>query len=217
LHYVRQLEIIQQQCTGNNNNISITDPNIVQLINGTWYLQYTSPSTIEKQDEETEEEPILPSMSNDDIWEASNAQQENISDISTFRAKGTVSAGGIVIDTSNKLVQQIFDIQQQSVMNEIQLYTNSNNNITIVARAGGTYQPSSIQSNRAIIAFNIAQIRIQFNERIMICLNFGWIFTIISILFQKGNRNNGWLETTYIDTTLRIGRGNKGTMFILTR
>jgi hypothetical protein len=33
----------------------------------------------------------------------------------------------------------------------------------------------------------------------------------------KGTKEAGWLETTYISKNMRIGRGNKGSMFILTR
>ena len=33
----------------------------------------------------------------------------------------------------------------------------------------------------------------------------------------RNSRENGWLETTYVDEQWRIGRGNKGTLFILTR
>ena len=44
----------------------------------------------------------------------------------------------------------------------------------------------------------------------------------ISFLFDirgliKGTKEAGWLETTYISKNMRIGRGNKGSMFILTR
>jgi hypothetical protein len=136
-----------------------------------------------------------------------------------FLAQGTVSASGIVVDTSNKIVKQIFNTTSAQVINEIEVYTNTKRNTNVIVRVGGTYQPSSLSTNRVLVAFNLAQIIIQFTllKSMVVCINFGWIFTIIAKLFNKGNRNNGWLETTYIDTSLRIGRGNKGTLFILTR
>jgi hypothetical protein len=205
-------------------NISITDPAIIQLLNGTWYLQYTSPSSIENITQS-----LLDGKEEGDVaWKPNNAQYENV-ETKAFRAKGTVSAAGITIDTSNKLVQQIFNVDTNTVTNQITFDNNNGYGI-----AGGTYRPSTIQPNRAIVAFNQAKIivsPIPF-QRLptttsstrttnptstnTIAIDLGWIFTIIS-LFRKGNRDNGWLETTYIDDTLRIGRGNKGTMFILTR
>jgi hypothetical protein len=42
------------------------------------------------------------------------------------------------------------------------------------------------------------------------------LFDAIAVL-RGGITDNGWLETAYLDSDLRIGRGNKGTLFILTR
>ena len=223
LQLVRDLELTQP-------NISISDPNILSLLNGTWYLQYTSPSTVEVVTDTTtttttsSDDTTIPQQqqSSSLTWEPWNAPLENVETTRRFNAQGTVSAAGITIDTSNNtLVQQIFNTETSTVMNRIYFSkpsSNNNSNNMKYAVAGGSYRPSTLQPNRAIVAFDTAQINIPitklFNTTIQIPL--GWFFTVIS-LFRKGNRDNGWLETTYIDTSLRIGRGNKGTMFILTR
>jgi len=46
-------------------------------------------------------------------------------------------------------------------------------------------------------------------------LNFGFIFSLVAL--ARGTKDNGWLETTFVSDRIRIGRGNKGTMFVLTR
>jgi hypothetical protein len=229
LQLVRELELTQP-------NISLSDPNIVSLLNGTWYLQYTSPSTVEwtkstattTDDSNTQQQQSSTTTAASYVWEPNQASMENV-ETRRFQAQGTVSAAGITIDTSssNALVQQIFYTDTSTVMNRIYFtkstITNQNNDMVDTdncnmkyALAGGTYRRSTIQPNRAIVAFNTAQIRIptKFNKTITIPL--GWIFSVVA-LFRKGNRDNGWLETTFIDPSLRIGRGNKGTMFILTR
>ena len=227
-------------------NISIRDPTIVAVLNGTWYLQYTSPSTVEvtestttttsrrnedKNENDDTRQSLSLSTSKSYVWQPNQASLENV-ETRRFNAQGTVSAAGITIDTSNNtLVQQIFDTETSTVMNRI-YFTNKNkatpdgssstssntmNKEQIkYAVAGGTYRPSTVQPNRAIVAFNTAQIHIPTTFRRTVTIPLGWFFSVLA-LFRKGNRENGWLETTYIDPSLRIGRGNKGTMFVLTR
>jgi hypothetical protein len=109
------------------------------------------------------------------------------------------------VDTSNRIVTQTFDVARSTVFNQVEL------DFKCIGRAGGTYRQSPNVPNRAIVSFQEASVT--FSNGFIISL--GWIFTISSIL--RNSQDNGWLETTYIDTDLRIGRGNKGTMFILTR
>ena len=47
-------------------------------------------------------------------------------------------------------------------------------------------------------------------------IDLSFLFSLIKNI--KGSDVGGWLETTYLSgDDLRIGRGNKGTMFVLTR
>lgn len=174
-------------------NTLLTDASESRALDGTWFLQYTSPSTIGDGDN-------FPNA-----WKPQNPS-EGEANIETKRvnSKGTVTAAGLTVDTSNRVVKQVFDIETSSVYNEVELDFG-------IGRAGGTFRESPTVPNRALVSFNEASITFKNG----FVLDLGWIFTIIAI-FRKSNEN-GWLETTYLDSELRIGRGNKGTMFILTR
>jgi len=121
------------------------------------------------------------------------------------QSKGSVSASGLTVDTSNRVVKQIFDIDNNSVCNEIQL------NESTLLRVGGTFRVSDNVPIRAIASFT--DVDFTFNDNFE--LKLGFLFSILALI--KGNPENGWLETTYLDDDIRIGRGNKGTMFVLTR
>jgi PAP_fibrillin len=177
-------------------------------------LQYTSPSNVgsyENADNGDTREDGPVAKTSVPLWEPVNPE-EGTSNIETqqFRAQGSVSAAGVIVDTSNKLVLQIFDVNQQKVTNQI----NFDWGYAIVS---GTFRSSSIVPNRAIVAFDAAQICCTIpNTDQTVTFNLGLFFSALAF-FRNGNRDNGWLETTYVDDTLRLGRGNKGTMFILTR
>lgn len=200
LNIVRSIEL-------SNPVLSISDPAISQLINGTWYLQYTSPSAV-ASDFKTEDD-VAPSLP---VWEPLNAE-EGSSNIETrqFRAKGSVSAAGVVVDTSNKLVQQVLDVVDQKVINKVNFDWG---NVVV----SGKFRQSPTIANRAIVAFDKADICFSMpnSDKKNAVIHLGWVFSVIAA-FRNGIRDNGWLETTYVDKTLRLGRGNKGTMFILTR
>ena len=108
------------------------------------------------------------------------------------------------MDTSNRVVKQVFDMEQSSVFNDVELDFG-------VGRAGGTFRASPNVPNRALVSFNEASIT--FTNGFV--LDLGWVFAIIAAV--RGSKDNGWLETTFLDSDMRVGRGNKGTMFILTR
>mmetsp|Transcript_23364 Transcript_23364/g.57482 ORF Transcript_23364/g.57482 Transcript_23364/m.57482 type:complete len:269 (-) Transcript_23364:213-1019(-) len=162
-------------------------------IDGTWYLQYTAPSELEADGIEGEE--IKSS------WEIKDAE-ENIT-TKRFAAKGSVSAAGIDVDVSNKPPKQIFDLSQSMVYNEVVLPK-------AFVRVGGSFRLSENNKNRAIVSFNLCTIDLNF-----IKLDLGFLFGVAG--FFRGTTENGWLETTYLSENVRIGRGNKGSMFVLTR
>jgi len=163
-----------------------------KALDGTWYLQYTSPSDIGD---------IGGSV--DDKWKPLEAPQDGFVETKQFTAKGTVSAAGLTVDTSNRTTKQVFDVEKSTVRNEV----NADFGKTIV---GGPFRLSKDVPNRAIVEFE--DLVIEFNGGMK--LNLGWVFSLIS-KFRGGV--GGWLETTYLDEDMRIGRGNKGTMFVLTR
>jgi len=172
----------------------LLNPKEAQVLDGTWYLQYTSPSTVGDVEESS------------DAWKpvAANEGDSNI-ETRQFEARGTVSAAGITVDTSNRPVKQIIDVEESRVLNDVALDWGR-------AQAGGKFRPSPNVPNRALVSFDTAKIDV---DNIGLSLDLGFIFPLLSKL--RGSKENGWLETTFVDKDLRIGRGNKGTMFVLTR
>ena len=83
---------------------------------------------------------------------------------------------------------------------------------------GGFFRQSPNVPNRAIVAFDRATISLfqqKQQEESGLKIELGWVFSILAIL--RGSKDSGWLETTFLDDEVRLGRGNKGTMFVLTR
>ena len=118
--------------------------------------------------------------------------------------KGSVNAAGIKVDTSNRVVQQILDVANMVVTNKIDLDFGT-------VCVGGPFRASDKVANRAVVSFKQCDITLKSG----FVLKLGFLFSILALF--RGTEESGWLETTYVDSTMRIGRGNKGTMFVLTR
>lgn len=171
----------------------LSNPEEAKALDGVWYLQYTSPSVV--GDEEN-----FP-----DAWKPSFASEGDTKiETRSFDAKGSVSAQGINVDVSNRVVKQIFDIDQGLFANEVELDFG-------MVRVAGTFRQSENVPTRAIAAFREADISLN----IGITLRLGFLFAFLAAV--RGTYDSGWLETTYLGEDMRIGRGNKGTMFVLTR
>ena len=119
--------------------------------------------------------------------------------------KGSVGAAGIIVDTSNRLTTQTFDVGQNKVSNLVEQDFG-----TVLVE--GTFRASDTLANRAIVSFDTCKITLKNG----FVISLGFVFSIFAAL-KGGIKDNGWLETTYLDGDMRIGRGNKGTLFILTR
>ena len=191
LHHSRNLE----KTAPAPDTILTTD---ADKIDGTWYLQYTSPSEIGGSD-------AFP-----DAWKPVDAAEGNANiETRAFKeSQGAVSASGIKVETANRVVKQIIDATKARVTNEISLDWGD-----IVV--GGSFRKSETVPYRAVVSFDQADIRIDVLAS-QLKVSLGWLFSIIAAT-KGGNKENGWLETTFIDEDIRIGRGNKGTMFVLTR
>jgi PAP_fibrillin len=193
-----------------------------RLLDGIWYLQYTSPSELDA------------SIEFPDAWtpQYSNEGQSNI-ETQRFAAKGTISAAGVTVDTSNRVVRQIFHISNSTVVNTVTTELFGRPAQITVA---GSFRSSDRVPNRAVVAFDTARIEFgtltgaggdnsaaeteagsasssSFSSFFRIDLSF--VFALLALV--RRSNDNGWLETTYIDDRVRLGRGNKGTLFVLTR
>lgn len=170
----------------------LSNPQESKQLDGEWYLQYTAPSQIDAD-------------LTDDKWQAVDAGEGKDIETRQFGQAGSVSGGGISVDASNAAALQVFDIAQSRVMNEIKTGFGL---ITV----GGTFRQSTSVPTRAVVSFDTAKLALDIGPTIDI----GFLFDIRAAL-KNGDKESGWLETTYLSNDMRIGRGNKGSMFILTR
>jgi hypothetical protein len=74
----------------------------------------------------------------------------------------------------------------------------------------------NVEFNRSLISF---QGLIQYTDpdRLITAIENGQKFTAIDLAIDRQNKSPAWLEVTYLDDTLRIGRGNEGNIFVLTK
>lgn len=180
----------------------LSNPEEAVKLDGVWYLQYTSPSEVEE----------TANGADDDAWTPVDAA-EGDSNIPTnadgkFQARGSVAAGGLVVDTSDRPVLQTFDVANGLVANDVTLPNNARVSV------GGRFRPSDVVPNRAIVAFTSARVTVEVFGR-PLTLTLDPVFQVLELV--RGTADNGWLETTHVSDDVRIGRGNKGTMFVLTR
>lgn len=164
------------------------------LIDGTWFLQYTSPSNIED-------------LESDNSWTVENAEDKI--EVREAKLQGSVSAAGINVDVSSKTPRQVFDLEKSTVMNEVILDNG-------LVRVGGPFRLSENKGNRAVVSF--VEGTVELNNLFLlgdVKVDLSPIFGLRAMV--SGTKENGWLETTYLSSDVRIGRGNKGTCFVLTR
>eukprot|EP00555_Chaetoceros_dichaeta_P002052 CAMPEP_0198248884 /NCGR_PEP_ID=MMETSP1447-20131203/545_1 /TAXON_ID=420782 /ORGANISM="Chaetoceros dichaeta, Strain CCMP1751" /LENGTH=298 /DNA_ID=CAMNT_0043933375 /DNA_START=43 /DNA_END=939 /DNA_ORIENTATION=+ len=185
-----------------------TDKTQIEKLDGVWFLKYTSPSSIDDDDDDADDDGADEEKGeeDDEQWTPTIAEDSKI-ETRQIRMQGSVSAAGITVDVSNKDTRQIFNFDSDgevTVSNEVEL------DFGMVVVGGGV-RPSDLVYNRLIVSFTICQLILK-NGFI---LDLGFLFAILSIV--RGTPDAGWLETTYVDDDIRLGRGNKGTMFILTR
>jgi len=141
-----------------------------------------------------------------EAWQSGGDPTEGKSNIETkqFTAEGSVSAAGVTVDTPNRRVEQIFNLATKRVANRVFPEWG-------IITVEGSFRVSSQVPTRAVVAFDKATIQVGDT----ITLNLGFVFGLLSII--RRSKESGWLETTFVDEDLRIGRGNKGSLFVLTR
>lgn len=127
---------------------------------------------------------------------------------------GAVNATGIVVDTTaaNTQTTQTFDVSTGRVANDIKRVVASPiGSIHTRLQVSGPFTKSLASGRRADVRFDRLEL-----EAAKLKLTFDWIFDLIFAL-RKEEKNQPWLETTHLSETLRLGRGNKGSVFVLTK
>jgi hypothetical protein len=75
----------------------------------------------------------------------------------------------------------------------------------------------NVQFNRSVIGLQ-KLIDYSTPDRLITAIEAGQKFTAIDLpITRKEGRSPAWLEITYLDESLRIGRGNEGSVFVLTK
>jgi PAP_fibrillin len=74
----------------------------------------------------------------------------------------------------------------------------------------------SVQFNRSVIGL---QRLIDYSDpdQLIAAIETGQKFTAIDLPINRQGKEPAWLEVTYLDENLRIGRGNEGNVFVLTK
>ena len=132
-----------------------------------------------------------------------------------------VNASGLVIDASaaRAPIQEV-DVAAQRIGNEIKFSVPLGGG-DLVVRVAGDFATSATDGRRALVEFDTLDLfssgEGQPTRRL---LRAGWLFDLVRKLkpaLANGADSQSWLDTTYISTRCRLGRGNKGSVFILER
>ena len=132
-----------------------------------------------------------------------------------------INASGIVVDaaTARKPVQQI-DVRRQRIANE--LYRPLPLGQNAIIRVAGSFAPRPEQAvgRRAYVNFDSLEFFVETDTGAVRVLSLGWLFALIRAVrpaLTDGDADGPWLETTYLSERVRLGRGNKGSIFVLSR
>jgi hypothetical protein len=72
---------------------------------------------------------------------------------------------------------------------------------------------SSASGRRADVNFDTLELAL--GDKVV---KIGWLFPLIASLKKKDDSEvSAWLETTHVSQSLRLGRGNRGSIFILSK
>jgi PAP_fibrillin len=74
----------------------------------------------------------------------------------------------------------------------------------------------NVRFNRSLIGFQ-GLVNYSDPDRLIAAIENGQKFTAIDLKIDRQTKEPAWLEVTYLDDTLRIGRGNEGNVFVLTK
>ncbi len=74
----------------------------------------------------------------------------------------------------------------------------------------------NVRFNRSLISLQ-SLLKYSDPDRFIAAIAAGQKFTAIDLKIDRQTNEPAWLDITYLDETLRIGRGNEGNVFVLTK
>jgi hypothetical protein len=174
----------------------LTDATEAKAIDGDWYLQYTQPSKPEGIESESDIKLWTPTESTLDKTKRVDRKQ--------VQNEGSVSFLGLIkVDTAKKLTIQSIGFEDQTFSNSVE-----QNFGTI--RVEGSFELDAVP-NRILATFKNGSLTLKNG----FVIDFSVLFALRALL--KKDTPGGWLETTYIDEDMRVARGNRGSLFVLSR
>ncbi|GMH60852.1 hypothetical protein TrLO_g13632 [Triparma laevis f. longispina] len=119
---------------------------------------------------------------------------------------GDVSAAGLTFPTTGQITTQEIDVDNLRISNKI-----TSSGIFSKVEVGGSISLPPSNPTRAIVTFD--------NSLLNEFINISLLFKLISFLKKLNILKNDdqWVDTTYLDSTARVARGNKGSIFLLTK
>ncbi|KAL3808409.1 hypothetical protein ACHAXA_009850 [Cyclostephanos tholiformis] len=202
LSIVRRLETLSPPSSTLLSDIDVAR----STLDGDWSLRYTAPGEVDDDDCDDDDGD----GDDDGVGGWVDVESSSFGDVESgitmrrFNGAGRVSGGGIPVDASNSVALQSFDVYKSRITNVISTGVG-------VVTVSGTYRRSDTVPLRAVVAFDTATIALDMGPT----LDLSFLFDIRAMF--KGTKEAGWLETTYVSDRVRIGRGNKGSLFVLTR
>ena len=132
-----------------------------------------------------------------------------------------INASGIVVDaaTERKPVQEI-NVDTQRIANELYRPLPFGQNGIIRVAGGFAPRPEQASGKRAYVNFDSLEFFLETDSGAVKVLSLGWLFAFIKAVrpaLTDGDADGPWLETTYLSQRVRLGRGNKGSIFVLQR
>eukprot|EP00325_Prymnesiales_sp_UTEX-LB-985_P032504 CAMPEP_0174724378 /NCGR_PEP_ID=MMETSP1094-20130205/43220_1 /TAXON_ID=156173 /ORGANISM="Chrysochromulina brevifilum, Strain UTEX LB 985" /LENGTH=217 /DNA_ID=CAMNT_0015925587 /DNA_START=212 /DNA_END=865 /DNA_ORIENTATION=- len=148
------------------------------------------------------------------LLRATIAAQAGETDLEASGISNAVNASGIVVDTSKAPPVQEVNTGTKRIGNEISFALPLG--ATAFVRVAGGFDADSSSGRRANVEFDTLDVW-AFRRRV---LRAGWLFKLIKAVRPgalNGDDSSSWLDTTYLSDRVRLGRGNKGSVFVLER
>jgi len=163
----------------------LNQQNLLQILDGSWFLQYTISAKV--------------------------GEPEKIEDTGV---QGVVNASGINVEASAGNVPiQTFNISNNYVGNTVKVDVPILGTATV--KVCGKFTVDRNIGRRAIVQFERLEL---LSKEDTIIFSAEWPFRLQRFLrpeLANGDEKASWLDTTYLSETLRLGRGNKGSIFVL--
>ena len=159
----------------------------------------------------------------DGRWLLRSTIAASVGDDESLAATGisnAVNASGIVVDASaaRAPVQEV-DVGAGRIGNEIRFAGPFG--AEIIVRVAGGFAPDAVNGRRAVVSFDTLDVFLMPDgAQAQRLVRAGALFSVVRAVrpaLTNGASEESWLDTTYISDRCRLGRGNKGSVFILER